>query len=74
MVENVLIRVGEFICLVNFIVLEAKRVANIANKIPVSLGHPFLATTNALITCRNGMMRLSFNNMTLELNIFNLER
>jgi len=54
--------------------LERERVANVANQIPIILGCPFLATANAFINCRNGMMRLSFGNMTLELNIFNLQR
>ncbi|XP_075500108.1 uncharacterized protein LOC142538692 [Primulina tabacum] len=36
------------------------------------LGRPFLVTSNALINCRNGIMKLSFRNMTLELNVFNL--
>ena len=35
------------------------------------LGCPFLATSNALINCRNGVLKLSFGNMTLKLNIFN---
>ena len=35
------------------------------------LGCPFLATSNALINCRSGVLKLSFGNMTLELNIFN---
>ncbi|RVW64648.1 Transposon Ty3-I Gag-Pol polyprotein [Vitis vinifera] len=33
---------------------------------------PFLATSNAIINCRNGVMQLTFGNMTLELNIFHL--
>ncbi|RVW58676.1 hypothetical protein CK203_102769 [Vitis vinifera] len=39
------------------------------NYIPIILGRPFLATSNAIINCRNGVM-LTFGNMTLELNIF----
>ena len=39
---------------------------------PIILGRPFLATTNAIINCRNGVMQLTFGNMTLELNIFHL--
>ncbi|RVX13009.1 hypothetical protein CK203_009808 [Vitis vinifera] len=35
---------------------------------------PFLATSNAIINCRNGVMQLTFGNMTLELNIFHLAR
>uniref|UniRef100_A0A2N9HFB1 Reverse transcriptase domain-containing protein n=1 Tax=Fagus sylvatica TaxID=28930 RepID=A0A2N9HFB1_FAGSY len=30
------------------------------------------ATANALINCRNGLMKLSFGHMTLEVNIFNI--
>ncbi|RVW77825.1 Transposon Ty3-I Gag-Pol polyprotein [Vitis vinifera] len=33
---------------------------------------PFLATSNAIINYRNGVMHLTFGNMTLELNIFHL--
>jgi hypothetical protein len=38
----------------------------------VILGRPFLATANALINCRTGVMKISFGNMTVELNIFNI--
>ena len=73
-VEDVLIKVGEFIYPVDFVVLETESVANSEIQIPVILGRPFLATSNALINCRNGMLKLSFGNMTVELNIFNLQR
>ena len=36
------------------------------------LGRPFLATTNAIIHCRGGLTTLSFDNMTVNLNIFNV--
>ena len=39
---------------------------------PIILGRPFLATSNAIINCQNGVMQLTFGNMTLELNIFHL--
>ena len=39
---------------------------------PIILGKPFLAISNAIIICRNGVMQLTFGNMTLELNIFHL--
>ena len=41
---------------------------------PIILGRPFLATSNAIINCRNGIMQLTFSNMTMELNIFHLKR
>jgi len=55
-------------------VIETETVSNLASQVPMILGCPFLATDNALINCRNGMMKLSFGNMTLELNIFNIQR
>jgi len=73
-VEDVLIRVDEFIYPVDFVVIETKKVLNLASQVPVILGHPFLATAIELINCRNEMMRLSFGNMTIELNIFNMQR
>ena len=39
---------------------------------PIILRMPFFATANAIINCRNGVMQLTFGNMTLELNIFHL--
>ncbi|RVX04854.1 hypothetical protein CK203_025060 [Vitis vinifera] len=43
-----------------------------SNYVPIILGRPFLATSNAIINCRNEVMQLTFGNMTLELNIFHL--
>ena len=71
-VEDVLIKVGDFVFPVDFVVLETEKVPNQKNQIPVILGRPFLATSNALINCRNGRMTLTFGNMTVELNIFDL--
>ncbi|KAH9685156.1 hypothetical protein KPL70_013841 [Citrus sinensis] len=42
--------------------------------IPIILGRPFLATADAHIQCRTGNMQLSFDNMTMELNIFNIAK
>ena len=69
-----LIRMGEFIYLVDFFVIETKKVSNLASQVPVILGRPFFTTANALINFRNGMMRLFFGNVTVELNIFNIQR
>ena len=55
-------------------VLDTEPVAVGANYVPIILGRPFLATSNAIINCRNGVMQLTFGNMTLELNIFYLSK
>ena len=59
---------------VDFVVLDIESVATRANHIPIILGRPFLATSNAIINFRNGVMQLTFRNMTLELNIFRLSK
>ena len=70
-VKDVLVQVDKFIYLVGFVVLDTQPV-EACNSIHVILGRPFLATSNALINCRNGLMKLSFGNMILEINIFNI--
>jgi len=69
-VEDVLVQVDNFIYLVDF-VLDTQPI-KVCSSIPVILGCPFLATSNALINYRNGLMKLSFGNMTLEMNVFNI--
>ena len=70
-VEDVLVQVDKFYFPIDFIILDMQPVSNANSQISVILGHPFLATSNALISCRSGVLKLSFGNMTLELNIFN---
>ena len=53
-------------------VLDTELIESEPNHVPIILGRPFLATANAIINCRNGVMQLTFGNMTLELNIFHL--
>ena len=53
-------------------VLDIEPMAESTHQVPIILGRPFLATANAIINCRNGIMQLTFGNMTLELNIFHL--
>ncbi|KAJ9678077.1 hypothetical protein PVL29_022840 [Vitis rotundifolia] len=71
MIEDVLVQVDKFYYPVDFVVLDTDPVSKGINFIPIILGRPFLATSNAIINCRNGLMQLTFG-MTLELNIFNL--
>jgi hypothetical protein len=73
-VEDVLIKVDKFYFPVDFIVLDTEPVQMVGTEIPVILGRPFLATANALINCRSGVMKISFGNMTVELNIFHVRK
>ena len=71
-VEDVLVKIDKFYYPVDFVVLDIEPIANEPNHVPIILGRPFLATANAIINCKNGVMQLTFGNMTLELNIFHL--
>ena len=65
---------GKFIFSTNFMVVDTKKVPNAVSHKLVILWFPFLATSNPLMNCGNGMMKLSFGNLTIDLNIFNLQR
>ena len=71
-VEDVLVKVDKFYFPVDFVVLDTEPIASGPNHVPIILGRPFLATSNVIINFRNGVMQLTFGNMTLEINIFHL--
>ena len=73
MVDDVLVKIGDFFFPVDFIVLDTAHVHNLCNQTPVILGRPFPAIANALTNCRGGLMKLTFGNMTVEMNIFKLD-
>ncbi|RVW18356.1 Retrovirus-related Pol polyprotein from transposon 17.6 [Vitis vinifera] len=70
MIEDVLVQVDNFYYPVGFFVLDIDPIVKETNYVPIILRRPFLATSNAIINCKNGLMQLTFGNMTLELNIF----
>ena len=67
-----LIQVDTIYYPVNFIVLDTQHVEFESSKhyISVILRRPFLATTNAIIHYKNGLLKFSFVSITLETNIF----
>ena len=71
-VEDVLVKINNFYYPVDFVVLDTAPSPNEPNHVPIILGRPFMATANAIINCRNGIMQLTFGDMILKLNIFNL--
>ena len=70
--KDVLVQVDKFYFPVDFVVLDTQPVVNQGTQFPLILGRPFLTTANAIIHCRGGLMTLSFGNMTINLNIFNV--
>lgn len=73
-VEDILVQVTKFFFLVDFIVIDTQPFVNPVNQIPVILGRLFLATSNAIVNCKNKIIRLTFGNMTIELNVFSLSK
>ncbi|CAN6476556.1 unnamed protein product [Victoria cruziana] len=67
--EDVLLRIEDFVFPVDFVILDMKG-ANAENQTPIILGRPFLATANACINCRTGVLEISFGDRKLRLNIF----
>ncbi|CAN6454687.1 unnamed protein product [Victoria cruziana] len=57
--EDVLIRIEDLIFPVDFIVLDMEGV-DAEHQTPIILGRPFLATANACINCRTGVLEISF--------------
>ena len=70
--KDVLVQVDKFYFPMEFVVLDTQPVVNQGTRFPVILGRPFSATANSIIHCRGGLMKLSFGNMTVNLNIFNV--
>jgi hypothetical protein len=71
-IEDVLVKVDKFYFPVDFIVIDTEPMHNIESQIPMILKRRFLATSNALINWRTGVMKISFGNMIVKLNIFNI--
>ena len=59
-VEDVLVKVDKFYYPVDFVILDTEPLAIGTNYVPIILGRPFLATSNAIINYRNGVMQLTF--------------
>ncbi|XP_058216887.1 uncharacterized protein LOC131327771 [Rhododendron vialii] len=72
-VEDVLIQVGEFLFPVDFIVLDTCPIPEVFEKTPIILGRPFLATSSAVMNCKTGQVQLSFGDLKMEVNVFNVD-
>ena len=71
-VKDVLVQVDKFYFPVDFVILDTQPVVNQGTQFLVILGRPFLATANSIIHCKGGLLTLSFGNMIVNMNIFNV--
>ncbi|CAN6455713.1 unnamed protein product [Victoria cruziana] len=67
--EDVLIQIEDLIFPVDFIVLDMEGI-DAEHQTPIILGRPFLATANACINCRTGVLEISFAGQRFRMNIF----
>ena len=58
-----MVQIGEFVYLVDFIVLDIDTGHDTRLATVVLLGRPFLATVDAVIHCRSGMLEIKFRNL-----------
>ncbi|XP_058181306.1 uncharacterized protein LOC131299742 [Rhododendron vialii] len=72
MVEDVLVQVDQFVYPVDFMVLDTCPVPAAQSSVPIILGRPFLATSDAVIHCRDGRLNMSFGNMQMQVNMFHI--
>lgn len=72
MVEDVLVQVDQFVYPVDFVVLDTCPVPAAQSSVPIILGRPFLATSDAVIHCRDGRLNMSFGNMKMQVNMFHV--
>ncbi|KAF7810626.1 uncharacterized protein G2W53_037369 [Senna tora] len=69
-IDDVLVQVDKCYFPVGFVVLDMDSTNHTRNQTPVILRRPFLATANATINCRTGVMDVSVLNMRVKLNVF----
>ncbi|XP_057723780.1 uncharacterized protein LOC130939708 [Arachis stenosperma] len=65
-VENLLVKVGEFIFPADFVMLDTEEEGNYS----IILGRPFLATARAIIDVEKGEMIFRVNNEQMVINVF----
>ena len=69
-IEDVLVKVGKFIFLADFIVLDMEE----DKEIPIILGRPFLATGRAMIDVKRGELKLRVQEEEDKFNVFEAMR
>ncbi|XP_057741364.1 uncharacterized protein LOC130960018 [Arachis stenosperma] len=65
-VENLLVKVGEFIFPADFVILDTEEEGNNS----IILGRPFLATARAIIDVEKGEMTFRVHNEQMVINVF----
>ena len=72
--EVILVQIDKLYYSVDFLRIDTHSKVDLEFKVPLIIGRAFLTTANVNINYRNGLMNLTFGNMTLEVNIFHVGR
>ena len=67
--EDVLVQIDTFVFPVDLVVLVMEPIHNTSSQIPVIFRRPFLATIDATIKIKSGIMTLVFENISLNVKI-----
>ena len=70
MIEDVIVKVEGYCFLVDFLVLDMTSPENV-NESTIILDDPFLATTEANIDCKTGVIVVSYGGERVPLKLFN---
>ena len=69
-----MIKIDKFIFPMDFIILDIEHVSNPSNYVPIILGRLFLDIANAVIHCQKRIMKISFGNKAVKLNVFDVSK
>ncbi|RWR88646.1 hypothetical protein CKAN_01767600 [Cinnamomum micranthum f. kanehirae] len=67
--EDILIKVGEFILLADFVVLDMESVS-LSHHLSIILGRPFMATVSSKIDVQKGTIEMKVNGQKIEFKVF----
>ncbi|XP_057981267.1 uncharacterized protein LOC131166708 [Malania oleifera] len=70
-IKDVLVQVEKFYYPLDVVVLDMQQFVSNIYQAPIIRGQPFLATSDVLINGQSRVLKLTFGNMTLEMNVFN---
>ena len=65
-IENVLVKVGKFVLLIDFVILDMEE----DDSVPIILGRPFLATEKAQINVQEGELKLRVQGDEITFHVF----
>jgi hypothetical protein len=68
-IKDVLVKVGKFILLADFIVLDMEE-APMPSSLPIILGRPFMRTANTKICVKKGTMSMKVNGEKITFKVF----